>query len=154
MIYEALKTLHVLSAAVLFGTGMGIAFFQFMAWRTKDVALFAGVARLTVIADWLFTASAVIAQPITGVALMLHVGYSWNEPWLLWAYALYAVAGLFWAPVVAMQMRVAKLSAEARDANAPIPEDAHRLMRAWFWCGWPAFAAVLATYWLMIARPA
>lgn len=151
--YEIVKTLHVLSAAALFGTGVGIAFFQFAAWRTKDVAVFAGVARLVVIADWIFTASAIVLQPITGVALVLMAGYEWNEPWLLWSYALYFVAGAFWLPVVWMQMRIARFAAEARDAQAPLPDEACRLMWTWFWFGWPAFAAVVATYWLMIAKP-
>lgn len=152
--YELVKTLHVLSAAVLFGTGMGIAFFQFAAWRAKDVATFAGVARLTVMADWLFTATAVVAQPVTGGLLVTMAGYQWNEPWLLWSYACYLIAGAFWLPVVWMQMRVAKRAHEARAANAPLPDEVHKLMRLWFWFGWPAFAAVIAAYWLMIAKPA
>lgn len=151
--YLSLKTLHVLSAAVLFGTGMGIAFFQFATWGSRDVAMFASVARLTVIADWLFTATAVVAQPITGIMLIQMADYAWDLPWLLWSYALYLVAGLFWLPVVWMQMRIAKLAAQARDEGRPLPLEVHRLMRIWFWCGWPAFAAVVGAYWLMIAKP-
>jgi uncharacterized membrane protein len=115
--------------------------------------VFAGVARLTVSADWLFTATAVVAQPLTGAALVLIAGYEWTAPWLLWSYALYAVAGAFWLPVVGMQMRIAKLAAAARDAGRPIPDEAHRIMGRWFWFGWPAFAAVVGAYWLMIAKP-
>ena len=151
--YATVKTLHLLSAAVLFGTGLGIAYFQFAAFRTKDVAVFASVARLTVIADWLFTATAVLAQPITGLILVQMAGYPWDSPWLLRSYAMYIVAGLFWLPVVSMQMRIAKLAAQARNANRPLPTEIHRLMRIWFWCGWPAFFAVLSAYWLMVAKP-
>lgn len=153
MIYLGLKTLHVLSAAALFGTGMGIAFFQFAAWRSKDVTVFAHVARLTVIADWLFTATAIIIQPVSGIMLIRIAGYRWDAPWLLWSYALYLVAGLFWLPVVWMQLRIAKLAAQARDENRPLPSEVHQLMKIWFWCGWPAFAAVLGAYWLMVAKP-
>lgn len=151
--YLSLKTLHVLSGATLFGTGMGIAFFQFAAWRTKDVVVFASVARLTVIADWLFTATAVVAQPITGIMLIRVAGYEWDTPWLLWSYALFGVAGALWLPVVWMQTRIAKLAAKARDEDGPIPFEVNRLMRIWFWSGWPAFAAVTGVYWLMIAKP-
>jgi uncharacterized membrane protein len=152
--YGLVKTLHVLSAAVLFGTGLGMAFFQYAAYRSKDLGVFAGVARLTVLADWLFTASAVIAQPVTGVLLLRMGGYAWDAPWLLWSYGLYLVTGLCWLPVVWMQMRITKLAARARDEQQPLPAEARRLMRLWFWCGWPAFGAVLAIYWLMIVKPA
>ena len=151
--YLSLKTLHLLSAALLFGTGIGIAYFQFAAYRSKDVAVFASVARLTVIADWAFTVTAVVAQPITGAMLVRMAGIPWDSPWLVASYALYLVAGLFWLPVVWMQMRIARLAATARDRGRPLPDEVHRLMRIWFWCGWPAFAVVLGTYWLMVAKP-
>lgn len=153
MIYESVKTLHILSAAVLFGTGMGIAFFQFMAWRSDNLVVFAVVARLTVIADWVFTAVAVIAQPLTGIWLMLRAGYPWDSPWLLWSYAMYVIAGVFWVPVVWMQVRIARLAAQARDSGQALPAEVRRLMWAWFCCGWPAFTAVVTAYWLMVAKP-
>ncbi|MGE0829002.1 MAG: DUF2269 family protein [Hyphomonadaceae bacterium] len=142
------KWLHVLSASVLFGTGLGIAFFMFAAWRAKDLRVFAGVAKLVVLADWIFTATAIVAQPLTGWALIEAAGWRWNEPWLMAAYGLYALAGAFWLPVVAIQMRLAKL-AESGEEN---PER-NRLMWIWFWFGWPAFGAVLMIFWLMIAKP-
>ena len=151
--YSLLKTVHILSAAVLFGTGMGIAFFQFMAWRSRDVKVFAAIARLTVIADWLFTASAVVLQPLSGLLLLKMAGYPWNAPWLLWSYGLYLLAGVMWLPVVWMQGRIARFAAQAVAEQQPIPAEAHRLMRIWFCCGWPAFGAVLGIYWLMIAKP-
>jgi Predicted integral membrane protein (DUF2269) len=55
--YFALKFLHVLGAAVLLGTGAGIAFFMVMAHRTKDAGTVAGMARTVVLADFLFTAT-------------------------------------------------------------------------------------------------
>ncbi|RVC74957.1 DUF2269 family protein, partial [Mesorhizobium sp. M2A.F.Ca.ET.046.02.1.1] len=69
MLYFALKYLHLIGAAVLLGTGAGIAFFMLLAHRTGSAATIAAVARIVVIADFLFTATAVIAQPITGAAL-------------------------------------------------------------------------------------
>lgn len=151
--YALLKALHILSAAILFGTGLGIAFFQFAAYRGKDVAGFATIARLTVRADWIFTASAIVVQPLTGVMLLRVTGYAWDLPWLLWSYVLFVVAGVFWLSVVWMQMRIAHLAAQSRDQHLPLQADVHRLMRVWFWCGWPAFAALLGAYWLMITKP-
>jgi uncharacterized membrane protein len=148
-----LRWLHVIGACVLLGTGAGIAFFMVMAHRTGDAALIAHTARMVVIADWVFTASAVIAQPITGALLVQAVGWSWSEDWLVLALALYVVTGAFWLPVVWMQTQMRDLAAEAARTNTALPERYHHLFRAWFLCGIPAFLAVLAILWLMRAQP-
>ncbi|MGE0747787.1 MAG: DUF2269 family protein [Rhodospirillales bacterium] len=153
MLYLVLKALHVIGAAVLLGTGAGIAFFMLMAHRTADPTTVAGVARIVVIADFAFTATAVVAQPVTGALLAWHAGYDGSEGWVLLAIALYLVAGAFWLPVVRMQMRMRDLAAAAAAAGAPLPAAYHRLFRRWFASGFPAFAAVLAIFWLMIAKP-
>jgi len=151
--YYLLKFLHVIGATVLLGTGAGIAFFMLMAHRTGDAATIAATARIVVIADWLFTATAVVAQPITGLLLVRHVGYALTEGWILASIALYFVTGAFWLPVVWMQARMRDLAAAAAAAGTDLPERYHRLYRWWFAFGFPAFAAVLAIFWLMIARP-
>ncbi|KAB2910958.1 MAG: DUF2269 domain-containing protein [Hyphomicrobiaceae bacterium] len=153
MAYLALKFLHVIGAAVLLGTGAGIAFFMLLAHRTGRPEIIAGVARIVVIADFLFTASAVVAQPITGVALTWLVGYSLLEGWIALSIALYLVTGVFWLPVVWMQMRMRDLAEAAVREGRPLPAEYHRLFRLWFAFGFPAFASVLAIFWLMIARP-
>jgi uncharacterized membrane protein len=153
MAYFALKYLHVIGAAVLLGTGAGIAFFMLLAHRTGDAKVIAGVARIVVIADFLFTATAVVAQPITGVALAWLVGYSLWDGWIALSIALYLVTGAFWLPVVWMQMRMRELAAAAVAEGQPLPRAYHRLFWWWFAFGFPAFAAVLAIFWLMIARP-
>jgi len=111
--YFALKFLHVLGAAVLLGTCAGIAFFMVMAHRTKDAGTVAGVARTVVVADFLFTATAVVAQPITGVLLAWHLGYPLLEGWIVLSISLYLFTGAFWLPVVWMQMRMRDLPWQA-----------------------------------------
>jgi uncharacterized membrane protein len=150
---QLLLWLHIVGAAVLFGTGAGIAFFMLLAHRSHDAALVAHVAGTVVIAEFLFTATAVLLQPVTGGALAWLRGWSFGEGWLLLSLGLYAVAGLFWLPVVRIQIEMRDLAREAAREGAPLPPGYHRLFRRWFWSGWPAFAAVLAIYWLMIARP-
>ena len=153
MSYLILKYLHIVGASVLLGTGAGIAFFMLLAHRTGDPRVIAGVARIVVIADYLFTASAVVLQPITGALLVWLVGYSFLEGWVLLSLLLYAVTGLFWLPVVRIQTRMRDLAmASVKDAQ-PLPAEYHRLFRKWFAFGFPAFASVLAIFWLMIARP-
>jgi uncharacterized membrane protein len=153
MLYLILKWLHVIGAAVLLGTGAGIAFFMLMAHLKKDVVVIAGVARIVVIADFVFTTTAVIAQPITGVWLAYEMNYDLREGWIVTSIILYIITGLFWLPVVWMQMRMRDLAQLAHRNNAALPEDYHRLFWMWFWFGFPAFAAMLAIFWLMIARP-
>ncbi|MGQ0659613.1 DUF2269 family protein [Sphingosinicella sp.] len=151
--YFALKFLHVVGAAVLLGTGAGIAFFMLMAHRTGEAAVIAATARIVVIADYLFTATAVVAQPITGILLAREVGYPLSEGWIVLSIILYLVTGAFWLPVVWMQAKMRDLAAEAAAAGAPLPAIYHRLFRLWFAFGFPAFAAVMAIFWLMISRP-
>ena len=154
MSYLLLKWVHILSSTVLFGTGMGIAFFQFMTWRTGDVAAIARVTRLTVIADFVFTTPAVVVQLLTGFALLHLLSLPWTTGWVLGALALYALTGACWLPVVAIQVRLARLAATAHAGNQPLPPGFHRAMRLWFVLGWPAFLAVLAIFWLMVRKPA
>ncbi|MBZ9921884.1 MULTISPECIES: DUF2269 family protein [unclassified Mesorhizobium] len=153
MLYFVVKYLHVIGAAVLLGTGAGIAFFMLLAHRTGNAATIAAVARIVVVADFLFTATAVVAQPITGVALAWQAGYSLREGWIVLSIVLYIVTGLFWLPVVWMQMEMRNLAARAATFGDPPPERYNKLFRLWFVFGFPAFAAVLAIFWLMITRP-
>jgi uncharacterized membrane protein len=150
---ELLRWLHVIGAAVLLGTGAGIAFFMLMAHRTKNPALVAHVAGTVVLADTLFTATAVVLQPITGALLAWQAGWALTEPWILLSLALYVLTGLFWLPVVVIQIRLRNLARAAAAAGVALPARYHRLFRIWFACGVPAFAAVLAIFWLMLARP-
>lgn len=150
---EILRWLHVVGATVLLGTGAGIAFFMVMAHRTRDAHIIAHTAKIVVIADWLFTASAVVAQPVTGVLLARAAGWPLTEPWLLLSLGLYVLTGCFWLPVVWIQHRLHRLAAAAAASRSPLPAAYFRLYRIWFACGFPAFFSVLIILWLMIARP-
>ena len=153
MLYLALKYLHVIGAAVLLGTGAGIAFFMLRAHLTGEAAVIAAVARMVVLADFLFTATAVVAQPITGIALAEQAGYSLNESWIVASIALYVLTGAFWIPVVWIQLQMRNLASAAASQGKPLPVRYYQLFRIWFAFGFPAFAAVLTIFWLMISRP-
>ena len=150
---DVIRLLHVLGACMLIGTGAGIAFFMVMAHRTKDPAIIAHTAAIVVIADMLFTATAALAQPITGVILAFDLGWPLLEGWVGLALGLYVFVGVFWLPVVWIQIRLRDMAREARDAGAPLPQRYRRLYRIWFTCGFPAFFAVLAIVWLMLTKP-
>jgi uncharacterized membrane protein len=153
MLFFALKYLHLIGAAVLLGTGAGIAFFMLMAHLSGDAAVIAAVARIVVIADFVFTATAVIAQPITGAALAFVAGYSPGQGWIVLSIGLYLFTGVFWLPVVWMQLRLRDLARMAARRQEPLPPEYYRLFHIWFAFGFPAFGAVLAIFWLMLTRP-
>lgn len=149
-----LKLVHVLGAAVLFGTGAGIAFFMLMAHRTRDAAIVAATARIVVIADALFTASAVVLQPLSGAALAFGIGYPLSTPWIAVSFALYLLVGLCWLPVVWIQLRLRDLARASAERDEPLPARYFALFRVWFALGWPAFLGVVAIFALMIWKPA
>ncbi|MBL4864036.1 MAG: hypothetical protein COA62_01730 [Rhodobiaceae bacterium] len=152
-LYFVMEFIHILSAAVLFGTGLGIAFFMFVADRTGDARVIAATARTVVIADFLFTATAVLVQPATGVGLVILTGRSLCEGWIILSLVLYVAIGAFWLPVVWLQNEMRKMAEIAASLDAPLPNRYHRFMRIWFWFGWPAFGAILVIFWLMVSKP-
>src|SRR6516225_2749773 len=152
-LYFLVKYLHVLGAIVILGTGSGIAFFLLMAHRSQDAEFIARTASVVVIADAMFTLSAVILQPITGGLLMMLSATTITERWLMTSLALYVVAGLFWVPVVFMQIEMGDLARKAAAQRAALPPRYFALFRRWFAFGFPGFGAVMLILWLMIAKP-
>ncbi len=153
MTHDLLLFAHIIGACVLLGTGAGIAFFMVISNRSRDPALIAHVAGIVVLADWLFTATAAIAQPITGYLLARSAGWPLTEGWVMWSLLLYVFVGIFWLPVIWIQKQLQRLAQDSSSQEAPLPPRYHRLYAIWFACGFPAFAAVLAIVWLMITKP-
>ena len=152
MTYTALKTLHILSMVLLFGTGLGSAFYRWMADRSGNLAHMAVTNRHVVLADWLFTTPTVIFQPLSGLWMVHLLGLPLSTPWVAASLALYTLAGLCWLPVVWIQIRLRELSAAALADGAPLPERYWQLARWWFWLGVPAFAAMVAVVALMVFK--
>ncbi|ESQ94156.1 DUF2269 family protein [Asticcacaulis benevestitus] len=153
MLYFCVKWLHILSSTVLFGTGIGTAFFMLMANLSKDIRAIAFATRTVVIADWCFTTPAIIIQPLTGFALIHIAGYHVTDGWLMLAMALYVFAGLCWLPVVGLQIRMKRLAAEALATDVPLPAAYWRCNLWWLVLGALAFPAVVAIFWLMVFKP-
>jgi uncharacterized membrane protein len=153
-LYLWVKWIHIVSSTVLFGTGAGIAFFFLRAQRTHDVRIIAIVADDVVLADTVFTATAVVIQPVTGIALALMSGYPLMTPWIAVSMALYILIGCCWLPVVCLQIRMRTLARLAASTGAQLPPEYQRYYRWWFALGWPAFIGVLVIFYLMVAKPA
>ena len=151
--YLLLKAVHVISATVLLGTGLGIAFFKWITDRTGNTGAIRVVSEKVVLADWLFTLPAIFVQAATGVALAKLLGYPLLRGWLAWAIVLFCVAGLCWIPVVWLQLRMRDLARMSEREGAPMGALYRTYARVWFWLGVPAFASVVLVFWLMIAKP-
>ena len=153
MLYEWLKIMHVISAAVLFATGIGTAFYMLYANFQKDIQLIAEVTRQVVIADALFTGISGIIQPATGFAMVYLKGYSLLSLWLLGSIIGYGVAGACWLPVVYLQIRCRDLAFTALNTRTPLPPLYYRYFKSWCLLGIPAFLALTVTFFLMTNRP-
>lgn len=153
MEYETLKWLHILSSTLLFGTGLGSAFFKWSADRSGNLEAIGHTNGIVVIADWVFTTPTVIIQPITGFLLINSLGFSITEPWMLITYALYVIAAGCWLPVVWLQMRMRDISLDAIQNKTQLDDNYHRYARLWFWLGVPAFICMLIIYFLMVFKP-
>lgn len=151
--YVALVTLHILASTLILGTGLGTAFFLWFTHRTGQLNAIATAARLSVLADLLFTTPAVIVLPVTGFLLMRQMNLDLHTAWLQATIGLYLLAGACWLPLVWLQWRVRNLAQAAARANTQLPRAYYRCMRVWFVLGWPAFLAVLGILRLMVARP-
>jgi uncharacterized membrane protein len=153
MTYLVLKWLHILSSTVLFGTGLGSAYYMFFATRTRDPRVIAPVVRLVVIADWAFTTPSIIVQPLTGLWMVHIAGFPLTSRWLMVSIGLYLLAGAAWLPVVWMQIRMRELATRAAATGEPLPAAYDRLLRAWVLLGIVAFSALVAVFWLMVMKP-
>ena len=153
MEYLLVKWAHILSSTLLFGTGLGSAFYMFFASRTRDPHVVAVVVKYVVLADWLFTTPTVILQPLTGFYLVHLAGYPMSSPWILWSIVLFLLAGAAWLPVVWMQIRMRAMAETAARANSELPVRYWQFLRTWVALGVVAFVALLAVFYLMVMKP-
>ena len=146
-VYLSVKLIHIVSATILFGTGIGTAFFMLRAWLSHDDQAFAVTTRSVVLADWLFTTPAVVIQLATGLWLTSYLGISPTSSWFILVIGLYVFVGVCWLPVVWIQIRVRNLidAGKSRDSY-------ERLMHIWIALGIPAFIAVLVIFYLMVTK--
>jgi uncharacterized membrane protein len=152
-LYLIVKTLHIVSATIVFGTGIGIANFMFCGHRSGLAQERAFAVRMTVKADFMFTLPSVIIQPLSGAWLIWRGGFAWDDYWLVWTYGLYLLAGVCWVPVVVIQMRMKAMLQAQRRGETFDASTYNRLFRIWFALGWPAFGGLAVIFWLMVTKP-
>lgn len=154
MLYLWVKVIHILSSTLLFGTGLASAYYMYRAHLSGHLPSIVYAARAVVVADWVFTMPAVIIQPITGFYMVFLAGYSFTSLWIILSIGLYLVAGACWLPVVWLQIKVKQIAEQSIKKNMDLPPHYYTYMRYWFLLGWPAFIAVMITFYLMVFKPA
>lgn len=152
MDYQLIKLVHIVSSTVLFGTGVGSAFYMLRANMSKDVPSIYFTARNVVLADWIFTTPTVIIQPLTGIAMVMMSGYSLSDSWLVTSIVLFVIAGLAWLPVVWLQIKMRDLAGEAVGSNSELPSLYWKYERIWLWLGMIAFPAIMCVFYLMVFK--
>jgi uncharacterized membrane protein len=150
MMYLTLKVLHIFSAIILFGLGMGTVFYKVMADKTRNHAAIAVTSCHVVLADWWFTTPAVLIQPLTGYFLAGQVSVPFGDGWLFWSLLLYAVTGLCWLPVVWLQIRMRDLAVTSLEQQQALPTQYFYYSKLWLWLGVPAFFGMVSITTLMV----
>jgi len=153
MEYLLIKWIHIISSTLLFGTGLGSAFYKYMTDRTNNVDAIATTNKLVVLADWLFTTPTIIIQPVTGIMMVFIAGFSFADSWLLISIILYVIAGACWLPVVVLQIKMRQISNHAALTTTDLPDIYWQYTKTWFWLGIPAFISIVCTFYLMTNKP-
>jgi len=153
MEYIMAKWLHILSSTLLFGTGIGTAYYMICASLTRNPPIVAAVGKNVVTADWLFTATTIVIQPLTGFYLVYLADIPLTARWISWSIGLYVIAAACWIPVVWLQIRMQRLAAEASDRKSHLPDLYWHYFRLWIALGIPAFFALVVVFYLMVAKP-
>lgn len=148
MSYQLLKMIHILSATIMIGTGLGSAFYLFMTYKRGSVQAIKEVVKLVVLADTNFTFPSVVIQIITGIGLAERMNLTYSK----WFWVVIGVSVLVfgtWLKAVFIQFRLRKII-EEREELTP---EYHRLMSHWLYLGVPSFLASIYIYYLMIYKP-
>jgi uncharacterized membrane protein len=153
MAYLIVKWIHIVSSTLLFGTGLGSAFYMFFTSRTRDPRVIATVVKYVVMADWLFTTPTVLLQPASGLYMVYKAGFQLTSAWLLWSIALFLLAGAAWLPVVWMQIRMRDMAQDAVRRDQPLPARYWQYLRLWIALGIVAFVALVVVFFLMVVKP-
>ncbi|MFD2206385.1 DUF2269 family protein [Kiloniella antarctica] len=153
MEYLLLKWIHIISSTILFGTGIGSAFYMFMANRNKDLRVMYFTIRHVVIADWFFTTPSVIIQLLSGLCLVHLGGYDLTDTWIYWGLGLYFFAGICWLPVIWLQIKMRSIIKRCLEEGGELPQQYWRMNMYWIVLGSLAFPAIIFVFYLMVYKP-
>jgi len=150
----AVKFVHVVAAAAMFGAWLALAVFMQLAHRSGNIAVVALTARFVVSVELIVMIAAMVLQPITGFALAGVIGLSVpDEFWIVVSLVLYGLVAVGWLAVLGIEFRIRKLTRQAALDAVPLPDAYRRLFRFHSLLVWPTLAAMVALFALMIWQP-
>lgn len=151
--YAWFKILHIISAAVLFGGGLGVAIYLLYVNQQKNLALIAQASATAVSATWLFTVLAAFVQAITGFVLVGLHGYASSTMWILGSILGFLVTGILWLPIVCLQIRCRDLAVTALQTNTPLSAEYRRCYRTWCCLTLLVWVVLVVVFYLMTNKP-
>lgn len=152
-LYEKLKIIHIITASILFGTGLATAIYMLYANILKNIPIIALATRRVVKADWLFTGISGVLQPLTGISMLYLKGYKLTNTWAIAVFTCYSIAAVCWFIVVYLQIRCRDLAIAAVESNTNLPKKYKPYFVAWVILGFPAFLSLIIIFYLMANNP-
>jgi uncharacterized membrane protein len=149
----AIKFVHMIAMAVMFGTWITIALFTLYAYRSGNTSVVALTAVFVVRAELTLMATAVALQPLAGIPLAVAIGARLDEYWLEVSEAVYAAVVAAWLGNLIIELRIRKLTQQAALDGAPLPAAYRRLFRLWSAITLAGLAGMTAIMALMIWQP-
>jgi len=150
----AIKFVHLLAAAAMFGTWLAVAVFMQLAHRSRNTAVVALTSRFAVSVELIVMIAAIALQPISGFALASAIGVSpFDEFWLELSLALFGVVVAIWFVVLRIEIRIRNLTRQAALDAVPLSDAYRRLFRFYSVLVWPALAGMVVLFLLMVWQP-
>jgi uncharacterized membrane protein len=150
----AIKFVHLLTAAVMFGTWLGIAGFMLLAYRSGSPSVVALVAQFVVRIELFVVAAAIALQPVSGFPLAWAIGLTpLNEFWIDVALVLYVAVVAAWLVSLRIEIRLRNMARQAALGRGTLAADYPRLFRVWFALAAFILAAMVAIILLMVWQP-
>ncbi len=147
MSYPLLKLIHIISATIMIGTGLGSAFYLYFTYKKGQVSTVKEVLKLVVTADTIFTTPSVVIQFITGLLLSNLLGFTYTN-WFWVVLSVSFVVLILWVRAALIQLKLKKIL----DKEKSLTVQFHRLMKIWFYLGVPSFLGAVYIYYLMVYK--
>jgi uncharacterized membrane protein len=150
----AIKFVHLIAAAAMLGTWLGIAVFMLLAHRSGNTSVVALTSRFAVSTEFIVMVAAVALQPISGFALAWAIGLSpTDEFWIVLSLGFYVLVAAAWLAALRVEIRIRDMARQAALDGVPLPDAYRRLFRFYSALVWPALAVTAVLFALMIWQP-
>ena len=150
----AIKFVHVLAAAAMFGTWLGLAAFMWLAHRSKNTSVVALISQFVVTIEKTVMIPAIVLQPLSGFPLAYAIGLQpFSELWILISLAVFAAIVVCWVLAMRAEIRIRNLAREAALESEPLPKSYRQKFRTWRLLAVLLLLGMMCVFALMIWQP-